>query len=113
MTDVDPMFDCTSCGACCAYDASWPLVGPEDAGPHGPPPELVRKGAMRWTGTRCIALDGEIGACVGCRIYARRPSVCRDCAPGSVACRIARRHHGLPVPDEASTMDDPFTFTSG
>lgn len=113
MPEATDPFDCQSCGACCAYDASWPVVEPEDLGPHGPPPELVLKGAMRWTGSRCAALDGEIGACVGCTIYARRPRVCRDCEPGSVSCRIARRFHGLPVPEEQSSLDALLGWSSG
>ena len=94
--------DCRTCGACCAYDPEWPRVGPGDRTPR----ELVEDGAVRFVAGRCVALDGELGACVSCRIYARRPAVCRDCEPGSVACLVARRHHGLPVPAVPSTMDD-------
>lgn len=99
-------FDCTACGACCAFSADWPVLRTEaDHGPDGPGPEWTEDGHMRWTGTRCSALKGELGACVGCVIYPRRPQVCRDCAPGSVSCLVARRAHGLPVPEEPSPMD--------
>ncbi len=94
--------DCQACGACCAYDREWPIVEPTD----DVPPELVERGAMRFRGGRCVALQGEVGGCVGCTIYERRPAVCRDCAPGSISCLIARRHHGLPIPQERSSLDD-------
>ncbi len=38
----------------------------------------------------CIALDGEIGKEVACRIYAQRASVCRDFEPSWI--------NGLPNP---------------
>ena len=98
-------YDCQACGACCAYDAEWPTLGPGDDGPDGPPPELVEDGHMRWIGSRCIALEGIVGACVRCAIYTRRPTACRGCEPGSVSCHAARTLHGLPI-DAVSTMDD-------
>ena len=52
---------------------------------------------MRWTGTRCAALAGEVGKATACTIYAVRPQVCRDCMPGDDACAMARARHGLPV----------------
>lgn len=44
--------------------------------------------------TRCIALDGTLGA-VCCRIYAERPSLCREFVVGSPDCLAARRAMGL------------------
>ena len=50
---------------------------------------------------RTLALEGEIGQCVRCAIYERRPGPCRDFAPyaplgiGDDACDRARRRHGL------------------
>jgi len=104
---VDPTaFDCNACGACCAYAPDWPEVRTEaDRGPAGPPSEWVDDGHVRWAGDRCAALQGAIGACTRCRIYARRPSPCRGCEPGSQSCLVARRHHGLPVPEERSGLD--------
>lgn len=110
---VDPLFDCVTCGACCAYDRSWPVVEAVDRGPHGPPAALVERGAMKWRKGRCVALEGELGERVRCTIYERRPSVCRACEPGSVSCRIARRERGFPVPEELSTMDLLVGWSSG
>lgn len=57
---------------------------------------------------RCIALDGEIGQNVACRIYAQRPSPCRHfgivwsrgvvrfSAEGLARCNQARAAWGLP-----------------
>jgi hypothetical protein len=104
-------FDCQACGACCAFDASWPTVESErDRGPEGPPPELVADGVMRCVGDRCIALDGEPGVRVACRIYARRPDTCRICEPGTASCLMARRAFGFPIPEEASTLDGLLEF---
>lgn len=50
---------------------------------------------MRCAGTRCDALQGSVGDQVSCAIYADRPQVCRDCAPGDDACTIARAGAGL------------------
>lgn len=54
-------------------------------------------GRMRSTDNRCDALAGQVGHATGCTIYALRPDVCRACQPGDDACRIARRHFGLPA----------------
>lgn len=50
---------------------------------------------MRCDGDRCSALTGDIGVSTVCAVYPVRPQVCRDCAPGDEACRIARRGFGL------------------
>jgi len=107
---MDPTeFDCNTCGACCAYTADWPMLeSSEDHGPEGPEPEWVVDGHIRWAGDRCGALRGVVGVSTRCIIYARRPSPCRGCGPGSTSCLVARRHHGLPVPEQRSTMDDLF-----
>jgi hypothetical protein len=52
---------------------------------------------MRCVGTRCSALEGEIGVATGCAVYAVRPEVCRVCEPGDEACTLARRRYGLPT----------------
>ncbi|WP_374310650.1 YkgJ family cysteine cluster protein [Dongia sp.] len=89
---------CQSCGACCAYDASWPrfsLEAEEDLALI--PENLVAadKSGMRWDGHRCAALSGEIGRHVGCTIYGLRPDVCRACQPGDPECNIARARYGF------------------
>jgi Fe-S-cluster containining protein len=51
---------------------------------------------------RCVALDGQVGECVRCTIYEKRPSPCRDFAPSwqngvrNERCDAARAAHGLP-----------------
>jgi Fe-S-cluster containining protein len=95
-------FDCQTCGACCATDASWPRFSVEsDAELDRIPAALVDDslGRMRCVGDRCAALSGEIGKKTGCTIYAIRPIVCRDCQPGDPECLIARAKHGIgPTP---------------
>jgi uncharacterized protein len=110
---VDPLeFDCNACGACCAYAADWPTLTTErDRGPEGPPAAWVVDGHVGWAGDRCAALEGEVGACTRCRIYPRRPEPCRACEPGSVSCLVARRLHGLPVPEEPSALDEALVPT--
>ena len=54
---------------------------------------------MRGTGERhgrCLALEGEIGKSVSCRIYERRSSVCREFGHEADRCDRARAFHGLP-----------------
>jgi Fe-S-cluster containining protein len=98
--------DCMRCGACCAYSPDWAeLITPADHGPEGPDPDWVEDGCVRWGDGRCAALSGTIGTRTRCVIYARRPSPCRGCAPGSLACIDARRRHGLPIPAEKSSLD--------
>jgi len=101
---------CTRCGACCAaFRVDFHPSELAGAMPGGVPdaltvPVTARLARMRGTDEalpRCIALDGEIGVRVGCAIYARRPSPCRDFAPyaalgiGEDACNRARARHGL------------------
>lgn len=102
------MNPCQSCGACCAafrvdfHPAE--LAGGGFAWEEGVPAELavpVTPAIVRLVGTdasppRCAALDGEVGQAVACRIYAGRPSPCREFDTGHAACARARRLHGLP-----------------
>lgn len=90
---------CRSCGACCAYDATWPRFSTEeDEHLQRIPARLVNAqgSGMRCSGNRCSALAGEIGRETTCRVYAHRPDVCRACAPGDPECLLARRRFGLP-----------------
>lgn len=99
--------DCLACGACCreAYD-SVPVTG-EDEEVLTHHPELVVTHDDGWVdlrrvpspsgcGTRCAALTGD-GPFV-CRIYAHRPTTCRELEPGSDGCLFARRRVGLSPP---------------
>ena len=81
---------CLICGACCAfYRVSFYWRERSDSQPEGVPEELcedlntfrcVLKGTNQ-PNPRCIALSGIIGNQVFCKIYERRPSVCRDVEP--------------------------------
>ena len=102
---------CQSCGACCAayrVGFHWSEAEPA-AGGSGVPAAMAEvldpfRLAMRGTWARqphCVALEGEVGAQVGCRIYARRPSPCRELQASwengaqSPQCDRARAMHGL------------------
>jgi Fe-S-cluster containining protein len=98
---------CQSCGACCAsfrvdfHPAE--LAGGAFAWADGVAPELtlpVTANIVRMAGTdlaapRCVALNGEIGQVVACRIYDCRPSPCREFDTSHAACNRARQRHGL------------------
>ena len=85
--DIDPAITCASCKACCCH-LEVILMGDDD-----PPPAFVETDA--WGGqvmTRlddgwCAALDRDT---MLCRIYERRPGVCRDFAMGSSECIVER-----------------------
>jgi uncharacterized protein len=78
---------CQSCGACCAafrVSFYWSEADPSAGG--NVPFELTDslppyRRCMKMVSTasrRCIALDGEVGSQVHCRIYANRSSTCRE-----------------------------------
>ena len=78
---------CIACGACCAYYRASFYWAEADEGLGGTVPvELTEKlndfrRVMKGTNgahRRCVALLGEIGQRVGCSIYERRASVCRE-----------------------------------
>ena len=46
---------------------------------------------------RLRALEGEIGVCVGCSVYATRPLVCREFQAGSADCLMVRRKLGFGI----------------
>lgn len=88
------MYDCRTCGACC----KGLLVTLEIVGDEVVPPWMTRDDrffgpVMRERNGRCIALSGEIGKQVRCRIYENRPQVCKDFAPGCSYCEDARKRH--------------------
>lgn len=102
---------CITCGACCAhFRVSFHWSEAERFLGGETPPELTtqvapHRLAMRGTTgrpPRCVALEGEIGADVRCRIYAQRPSPCREFEASwvngvhSERCDAARAAHGLP-----------------
>ncbi|OQP84943.1 zinc/iron-chelating domain-containing protein [Rhizobium rhizosphaerae] len=86
-------FDCQACGACCAYSEEWPRFSLESDEDLAKIPEAYVSAdlsGMRCESDRCVALEGTLGLHVGCRIYALRPIVCRDCMPGDPECLMAR-----------------------
>lgn len=90
---------CQSCGACCAYSPDWPRFTLESDRDIDRIPAIHinnDQSGMGWTGDRCTALDGVVGAWTACTVYEDRPLVCRACNPGDEACAMARDRHGLP-----------------
>lgn len=104
---------CVTCGACCAYFRVafyWREAEPSDheiAVPKGFFEELTPQlRAMSGTAAKhhpkCVALQGRIGERVGCSIYEKRPTPCREFRASyfegghNPRCDEARRFHGLP-----------------
>jgi Fe-S-cluster containining protein len=93
---------CQQCGACCAFfrvSFYW-----AEAPERGLPDEFVEKvnthlSALAGTNqprVHCRALEGEVGKSVTCRVYAQRPSPCREVEVGDDKCTRARASYGLP-----------------
>lgn len=104
---------CQTCGACCAAFRVSFYWAETDAHPLGTVPaqltQAVNPHYVCMNGTernpvKCVALDGEVGQQVSCRIYAQRSSTCREFEAGSEVCNQARQRYGLP-PISASTLD--------
>lgn len=104
--------ECQSCGACCAhFRVSFYWTEADDAPGGIVPVALTRQlnahqRCMAGTSSRtprCAALEGEVGQWVGCRIYAQRPSVCREVTPGDPQCLKARAALGLDAPPAQGT----------
>ena len=108
---------CLSCGACCAYFRASFYWAETDSAPGGTVPaemteklndfRCVMKG-MRSSPVRCVALEGQIGERVFCRIHALRSSVCREFDASwvngekNIRCDRARAAHNLaPLPPDA------------
>ncbi len=100
------MFDCQTCGACCAsfrVDFSITETQAEGGGVPDGLAEPLAGATCRLRGTdhsppRCAALTGRIGERVACAIYPWRPSPCHEFEAGSLACHRARRRHGIGTP---------------
>lgn len=108
-TSPPDIFDCQTCGACCAYSADWPRFSLETDEELAKIPEkfiAADLSGMKFEAGRCAALTGELGKHVGCAVYADRPLVCRTCMPGDAECRIARAEFGFPV----DSLPDPDVF---
>lgn len=100
---------CLLCGACCAsYRASFYWAEADDTTDGGVPVGMTdrvsafRRAMRRDQDGRCVALRGTPGQKVSCRIYDRRPSVCRSFEPAWQAgaadnrCNESRARLGLP-----------------
>ena len=98
------MNPCIQCGACCAtfrVSFYWAESDPFTGGSI--PPELTEKispslVAMKGTNQpspRCVALEGDIGGNIGCSIYEKRSSTCREFDYGTADCMKARMKHGI------------------
>lgn len=106
----DIMNPCMQCGACCGYFRVSFYWAEADDGGGTVPTELTEPltpflRCMRGTNgktPRCCALAGDIGHSVSCRIYANRPTPCREFARSgesgliNEACDRARARYGLP-----------------
>lgn len=104
-SENEPIPDCMTCGACCA---SFVCV---DVNPGNPIAskdcwEITKRGKRsEFTVDRfikrkeedfsCVALEGEIGREVNCRVYEHRPRMCRLFEAGSDRCHAVRRAYGL------------------
>jgi Fe-S-cluster containining protein len=86
-------FDCQSCGACCSYKWSWPVLKKDRSDAVKIPKEMLREDypLMKTKNSRCVALEGTVGKCVSCKIYNGRPDACRKFLPGSFLCLEARK----------------------
>lgn len=99
-TSPPDIFDCQTCGACCAYQADWPRFSMETDEEIARIPEKFiasDESGMKFEGGRCTALTGELGKHVGCAVYHDRPQVCRTCMPGDDECIMAREALGFAV----------------
>jgi uncharacterized protein len=110
-------YDCTSCGACCAYffednlgevgRSGYGMWISNDPGAPRLPKKLVviepildtydaylrgKKVDGQW---RCKSLEGNMGEQVACSIYDIRPRTCINFEPGSEGCIRARQSLGL------------------
>jgi uncharacterized protein len=96
---------CQQCGACCAFfRVSFYWAEARERGLPDSCTEQLNAHLACMAGTngctpRCGALQGEVGEQVACRVYAARPSPCREVQPGDERCIRARAHHGLPPID--------------
>jgi Fe-S-cluster containining protein len=98
MADPD-LPECLACGACCFADVPdyVRVSGADHARLGGDAEALVtwreNRAYMRMVDGHCAALviSGSDGT-LSCRVYERRPTICRDLERGSRACLGEREH---------------------
>jgi len=101
---------CLTCGACCAsFRVSFYWAETSAGQKNGVPVELTENvndfySCMKGTNSKtphCIALEGQVGREVSCKIYEQRSSTCREFniidASGNIDahCTKARARYGL------------------
>lgn len=96
-----PPPECTTCGVCCSFA----LIVPVRTDEAGGLPEhwgitsdgvVIERVLGRDLQTGCCEhLEGTLGERIGCRIYERRPDVCREFEPGSDRCLEYRRMYRI------------------
>ncbi|PTQ89512.1 YkgJ family cysteine cluster protein [Agitococcus lubricus] len=112
MSDTQAIINpCLRCGACCAsFRVSFYWRETSEGSTDGVPVELTDVVNHTYScmkshpdnRLRCIALEGEVGQTVSCRIYQQRSSTCRDFnfldeqGQIDIRCNQARQKHGLP-----------------
>lgn len=102
-TSLITNFNCLECGACCAIDStipSWAHKPIENSDPN-----LNYLKINQYVNTyilgyfqmkiskncdRCIALEGDLGKRVSCKVYEHRPNICKNFEIGSKLCLDAR-----------------------
>ncbi|MEY3200497.1 MAG: hypothetical protein RIR70_47 [Pseudomonadota bacterium] len=93
---------CLSCGACCAafrVSFYWAEIDESQVSPaliEKLTPHLSCMAGTHRAAPHCAALEGRVGGATACRIYAHRPSPCREVLPGDDKCQRARAKHALP-----------------
>ena len=110
----EPAPECTTCGVCCdallivpitkaaseRFSEFWDIVPDETA-----PETVIERVLPRDTESgRCIHLAGKLGSDISCRIYADRPTPCRDFEVGSDRCHGYRRLYGFENPLSRSAV---------
>ncbi len=93
-----PIFDCTSCGACCfgGHDRYVALL-PEDharAIPDNATTHIEGRRYMSMVCGHCAQLTVSPEGRTLCAIYDARPEACRAFRAGSFECLKARQHRG-------------------
>lgn len=98
----EPVFDCTTCGACCAAQTQGAkahvLLGRGERNLVGRTLPIVRRAGGEYLRTKknsdgdtvCVALEGSVGEKCECSVYETRPMVCQTYEVGGAECLAAR-----------------------